>query len=157
MTSNHFAMTYAHPYNWAILIAISLAGALIRIYFVARHKGRASPVPLIVAAIVLLATAIAIAPRAGGTSNATATIADIRPVIMERCTTCHSATPTHIAFAAAPSGVILDNDNQIIAEADRIHQQTFVLKIMPIGNLTQMSEDERGLIDAWYQALNRGD
>ena len=40
MTSNHFAMAYGHEYNWLILIGISLAGALIRIYFVARHKGR---------------------------------------------------------------------------------------------------------------------
>ena len=42
----------------------------------------------------------------------------------------------------------------VIAEAVRIHQQTVVLRIMPIGNLTQMSEDERVLIDAWYQTLN---
>ena len=156
MTSNHFAITYAHKYNWAILIAISLAGALIRVYFVARHKGRASPIPIYVAVLILFATVVAIAPRAGGTPTVTATIADIRPVIKERCTTCHSAAPTHIAFPAAPAGVILDNDDQIIAEASRIHQQTVALKIMPIGNLTQMSEDERGLIDAWYQALKSG-
>ena len=43
MTSNHYAMTYSHEYNWLILAAITLAGALIRIYFVARHKGNASP------------------------------------------------------------------------------------------------------------------
>ena len=28
MTSNHYAMTYGHEYNWVILIAIALAGAL---------------------------------------------------------------------------------------------------------------------------------
>jgi len=39
MTSNHYALTYGHEYNWLILIGITLAGALIRIYFVARHKG----------------------------------------------------------------------------------------------------------------------
>jgi len=47
MISNHFAMTYNHPYNWAILVAISLAGALVRVYFVARHSGRASPLRLV--------------------------------------------------------------------------------------------------------------
>ena len=31
MTGNHFAMTYGHEYNWVILIAILLAGALIRV------------------------------------------------------------------------------------------------------------------------------
>ncbi|MEQ8205146.1 MAG: urate hydroxylase PuuD, partial [Woeseia sp.] len=63
MTSNHFAMTFSHEYNWLILIAISLAGALIRVWFVARHKGRATPLPLIAAAALLLAVAVAIAPR----------------------------------------------------------------------------------------------
>ena len=64
MTSNHYAMTYSHDYNWAILIGISLAGALIRIYFVARHKGRASPLPLVLAVLLLALTAALIAPRA---------------------------------------------------------------------------------------------
>jgi uncharacterized membrane protein len=26
---------------------------------------------------------------------------------------------------------------------------------MPIGNLTQMTDEERALIDAWYRGLNR--
>jgi uncharacterized membrane protein len=152
MTSNHFAMTYAHEYNWVVLIAISLAGALIRVYFVARHKGHASPIPLVIAALVLLATAIAIAPGSGSSPSGDASIAEIRAVIDDRCITCHSATPTHIAFPAAPAGVILDSDEQIIAEANRIYQQTVALRVMPIGNLTNMTEEERGLINAWYQA-----
>ena len=154
MTSNHFALTYAHEYNWAILIAISLVGTLIRVYFVARHKGEASPTPLVIAAIVLIAVAVAIAPRSGAVPRVAVSIDEIRPIIAERCVTCHSATPTHIAFPAAPAGVILDSDAQITAEANRIHQQTVVLKAMPIGNLTQMSADERGLIDAWYRTLH---
>ncbi len=75
----------------------------------------------------------------------------IRPVIEQRCASCHSLNPTHIAFPAAPSGVVLDTDDEILAEAIRIHQQTVVLRAMPIGNLTGISEEERALIDAWYQ------
>jgi uncharacterized membrane protein len=78
-------------------------------------------------------------------------VADIRPVIHERCTTCHSAAPTHIAFPVAPAGVVLDTDQQIVDAALRIHQQTVVLRAMPIGNLTHMSEEERRLVDAWYR------
>ena len=47
--------------------------------------------------------------------------------------------------------MVLDTDEEIVSEALRIHQQTVVLKAMPIGNLTQISEAERALIDAWYQ------
>ena len=153
MTSNHYAMTYSHEYNWLILIAISLAGALIRIYFVARHKGSASPLPVIMAALILMAVAAAIAPRptAASVGRQPVSLDMIRPVVQSRCTPCHSAAPTHIAFPAAPAGVVLDTDVQIVAEATRIHQQTVDLEAMPIGNLTAMTDDERALIDAWYR------
>ena len=49
---------------------------------------------------------------------------------------------------------MLDTDEQINAEAARIHQQTVVLQVMPIGNLTQMSDDERALVDAWFLSAN---
>jgi uncharacterized membrane protein len=48
---------------------------------------------------------------------------------------------------------MLDTDRQIRTEAARIHQQTVVLKAMPIGNLTQMTDEERAMIDAWYRGL----
>jgi len=155
MTSNHYALTYAHEYNWLILAAISLAGALIRVYFVARHKGKASPLPIVIAGLILLLVATAIAPKPRAATDGNVTLSMIRPVIENRCTTCHSQNPTHIAFPAAPSGVVLDTDEEIIAEALRIHQQTVVLKAMPIGNLTEISEEERALIDAWYQGQAR--
>lgn len=152
MTSNHYAITFNHEYNWLILVAISLAGALIRVYFVARHKGEATKLPIVAAALILLVVAAAIAPRSRASSGEHVTMDMIRPVIQARCTSCHSDSPTHIAFPAAPSGVVLDTDEQIMAEAQRIHLQTVTMKAMPIGNLTQMNDDERLLIDAWYQA-----
>ena len=75
----------------------------------------------------------------------------------ERCTTCHSANPTHPAFPAAPGGVELDTDAQIVAEALRIHQQTVVTKVMPIGNVTDINDDEREMIDQWYQSGAAGE
>ena len=154
MTSNHYALTYNHAYNWAILIAISLAGALIRIYFVARHKGDASMVPIIIAIILLAGVAALIAPRATAASGESVAFADVRNVVQQRCTGCHSDSPTHPAFPAAPAGVVLDTDAQIEAEALRIHQQTVVTRVMPIGNLTGISEDERKIIDSWYQTMD---
>ena len=151
MTSNHYAMTFGHEYNWLILIAISLAGALIRVYFVARHKGKTSPLPIIAAALLLLLVAAAIAPRSRAAGTQSVTLDMIVPVVHARCTSCHSKTPTHIAFLAAPSGVVLDTHEEIEAEALRIHQQSVIVKAMPIGNLTQMTDEERQLIDAWYQ------
>jgi uncharacterized membrane protein len=80
----------------------------------------------------------------------------VRTVIGERCNSCHSASPTHPAFTAPPAGLVLDSDAAILAEAARIHQQTVVTRVMPIGNLTNMTDTERQLIDRWYRAGARG-
>lgn len=45
MISNLYAMTWGHECNWLILIALSVVGALIRVYFVQRHKGTQTPHP----------------------------------------------------------------------------------------------------------------
>lgn len=153
MTSNHYAMTHGHEYNWIILIGISIVGALIRIYFVARHKGQASLLPVVVAILLLAAIAAAIVPRTQTTNTAAVTFDQVRNVVNSRCTTCHADAPTHSAFTAPPLGVVLDTDERILAEAARIHQQTVVTRVMPIGNLTAMTDEERRIIDQWYQAL----
>ncbi|MGB5245747.1 MAG: urate hydroxylase PuuD [Woeseia sp.] len=152
MTSNHFAMTYNHEWNWLILIIISAIGALVRVWFVARHKGPASPWPLLVAALLLIAVIAAIAPRNNTAETPVVTLADVRPVIEMRCTVCHAAMPTHFAFQAAPLGVMLETDEQILIERERIYQQTVVTKAMPIGNLTTITDEERALIGAWYRS-----
>ena len=153
MTSNHYAMTYGHEYNWLILIAISVAGALIRIWFVARHSGRPSPWIAVAAVAILVATIFAIAPRTQAKTGASVSFAQVQNVINARCTSCHSAAPVHPSFPAAPAGVMLDTADEIVAEADRIHQQTVVTRVMPIGNLTAMTDEERQIIDQWYQSL----
>ncbi|MEO1246573.1 MAG: urate hydroxylase PuuD [Pseudomonadota bacterium] len=154
MTSNHFASVYNHADNWLFLIAISLAGALIRVYFVARHQGRASPLPLAAAAVLLAGVIVAAAPRASDAAGtAQVGMDELRAVVEARCTNCHAAEPSHPAFAAAPGGVLLDSEDEILRNALRIHQQTVVLRAMPIGNLTAITEDERALIDRWYRNL----
>ena len=153
MTSNHFAMAYGHAYNWVILIGISLAGALIRIYFVNRHKGSASLLPVGLAVVIVVAIMIAIAPRPQEGSDASVSFDQVRNIINARCTSCHSAAPVHPAFPVAPLGIMFDTVEQVVQDADRIYQQTVVTRVMPIGNLTAMTDEERQVIDAWYQGL----
>jgi uncharacterized membrane protein len=153
MISNHFAMTHSHPYNWAILIAVSVSGALIRIYFVLRHKGQTSPLPVAAAVLLLLGVGVLLAPRDRQADDVVVSFADVRNVVQARCTNCHAVSPTHPAFAAAPLGVLLDSDEQIRSLAERIYQQTVVTRVMPIGNLTAMTEAERDIIARWYMTL----
>jgi len=154
MISNHYAMTYANSYNWLVLIVLSVAGALIRVYFVARHKGNASLWPLAVALVLLAGVAAILAPSQQNSTQTRVTTEDIQPIMQARCTTCHAQTPTFAAYASAPAGVMLESVEQIEAAAPRIHEQTVVSKVMPIGNLTQITDAERSQIDAWYRGLD---
>ena len=154
MISNHYPMTYGAKYGWAILAVIMLAGALIRQYFVLRHTGRNLIALPAVAAVLLLGLAIAIAPKPAATGAAAAaaetpTFAQIQPVLKERCVVCHSQKPTFPGFQQPPGGLLLDTPEQVKAAASRIHQQTIATQAMPIGNLTKMTDEERGLLGKW--------
>ena len=50
---------------------------------------------------------------------------------------------------------MFDTDEQVRIEAPRIYQQTVVTRVMPIGNFTGMTDEERGIIDAWYTTIRR--
>ncbi len=151
MISNHYAMTFGSAWNWLVLIGFTAAGALIRVWFVLRHKGNASPVPVVAGALILLAVAALIAPRAGKDAGGV-TLAQVKQVIDARCVTCHSEKPTFQGFAQPPKGVMLDTAERIQAMKLQIHQQAVLAKAMPPGNLTGITDEERQLIDRWFQA-----
>ncbi|MEK7860178.1 MAG: hypothetical protein AAB284_02350, partial [Chloroflexota bacterium] len=66
--------------------------------------------------------------------------------------TCHSQRPTHPAFAAAPKGLALDTPRQVRASAGRIYQQVVVTRLMPLGNVTSMTDEERDLLARWVRS-----
>ena len=155
MMSNHYAMVFNHAYNWLLLVLISVAGAAIRVYFVARHKGRASLFPLLSGIALLAGVAYATAPppppAAVAVANPAAEFAPIVNVVQLRCASCHAAQPSQSGFAAAPKGVMLDTPARIAAQATPIYQQV-QSRAMPLGNLTGMTEVERQLILNWHAA-----
>ena len=51
-----------------------------------------------------------------------------------------------------PLGAFLETEADIGARAEKLYQQTVVLKIMPPGNVTQMTDEERALIERWHRA-----
>ncbi len=155
MISNHYAMTYGHKYNWLILIAITLIGALIRIYYVARHKGKASLVPVIAAAAILAAVVTLVAPRQSAqlSANAAASVdtGTVHRIVVERCSSCHAQVPSQPGFQSPPKGIVFETEEDVTRQAMTIHQQTVVTKAMPIGNLTGITDEERATIDAWFR------
>ena len=93
------------------------------------------------------------APAQAATATQGPAFDKVHTVIQERCTVCHSAKPTSPLFSAAPAGVMFDTPEQIKLEAPRIQAQAVASQIMPLGNITQMTQQERDLIGAW---INQG-
>ena len=154
MLSNHYSMTYSAEHNWLVLVLIMLAGVLIRQYFVLRHKGQQRLTVPLAAIGLLVITAVLMAPASVPAPAAAAPAAEryaaVRHIIEQRCVQCHSAHPSLMGVAA--KGLLLDNDASILAKAPLIYQQVVQQKIMPLGNLTSITDQERATIGAWYEA-----
>jgi len=162
MISNHYAMTYNHAYNWLILAAIMAAGVLIRHFFNLKHKGKIAIGYPAGGVAILFAVAVAIAPRpasapvpVASANAATVEAPDftkVQAIITQRCTSCHSDKPTQPGFAAAPAGILLQTPDLIHQNAAKVYQQAVQLKAMPLGNLTNITDEERATIGKWYEA-----
>jgi len=149
MISNHYPMTYSHPYGWIVLGVIMLAGVLIRQFFVLRHKGRTTLLLPALAVVLLIGLAVVIAPAPAATASGNVTFARVKSVLDARCIGCHATQPTQAGFAQPPKGVVLETPEQIGQNAAKI-AETVGNRYMPIGNLTQMTDDERALVAAWF-------
>jgi uncharacterized membrane protein len=151
MISNHYPMTFGHPQAWLVLVVILLLAAFVRHFFNLRHRGRTVWAIPVTAAFATLALAVAIAPPKPDAA-ASATFADVAPIIAMRCAPCHAQKPTQEGFNVAPKGFLLDAPALIVANAVKINEQAVVTKTMPIANLTQMTEAERVTLAAWIAA-----
>ncbi|MFN9773676.1 MAG: urate hydroxylase PuuD [Burkholderiales bacterium] len=155
MISNHYASLTNHRHAWLALVAMAVAGATIRLWFVLRHRGQSKPaliavgVAAIAGTFALVMPASTPAPQAGAKAP---DLAQVGPIVVQRCAGCHAAQPTYPGFASPPKNVVLDSPDAILRQAQAIHQQTVVAKAMPIGNLTQITDAERATIDAWFRA-----
>jgi len=142
---------YPASWNWLALVALTLAGALIRVWFVMRHKGQA-PLGVLVAGIVFVViAALLVSPKKQIQSEPVA-FEDVKRVIDARCVSCHAEKPTFQGIAEAPKGVKLDTPERIAAQRQQIYQQSVLSKAMPPGNLTGLSEEERRLLERWTLA-----
>jgi uncharacterized membrane protein len=151
MISNHYAATYGHPQAWAVLALIAAAGVLIRHFFNRRHKGANAWEYLVVSAALLGVVAVWTAPHIQALPPVTGpvTLDRVRTIIGQRCVACHSQAPTFAGITQPPAGVILTNADGVVQNAQRIYQQVVVTRIMPLGNATHITDEERAVIAAW--------
>ena len=152
MLSNHYSMVYSAKYNWLVLIAIMLAGALIRQFFVLRHKQVYNFWYPAAGVALLAAVAWSLAPSGAGTGAAAfheplepQDITQVQQVVAQRCVVCHNAQLPN-------KGIQLQTPEQLKSHAQVVYQQAVVQRTMPLNNATAMTEEERALLGRWFQA-----
>jgi uncharacterized membrane protein len=69
------------------------------------------------------------------------------------CTLCHAEMPTHEAFDKPPKGIRLETIEQLRRYAKQIVEQAVVGRMMPLGNETDMTDEERDRLGAWAEGL----
>ena len=154
MISNHYSMTYQAADNWLVLVFIMTSGALIRYFFVSRHKHQPHYASLWIGILLLLICFWKIAPTPTSPSatltslKAPPSIEKIESIMQERCVVCHNAQ-------VANKNIRLHERDLIESQAALIHQQVVVTKIMPMANSTNITDEERQLIDIWYQSKTK--
>jgi uncharacterized membrane protein len=154
MLSNHFGFLHGSPHNWFWLVLVMLAGALIRLSFVLRHKALAfgQPVPwrwawfgVALLGGVIVGMAPAARPQAAASTPTSATWPAVQAVLAERCIGCHNA-------GLANKGIALDDAASVARHAVQVHQQVVTLRQMPLNNATGMTDAERDLLKRWFEA-----
>lgn len=163
MISNHYPMIYQHPQNWLIGFFVLIISAYIRHYFNLRHVGQNRPGVIISGACAMLVLAVLVswqstsgrtAPETMATTDshhdavtASASLTEnqmiAKQIIDERCSQCHSSTPTDDVFKVAPSGAVFDSWQDIERWKARILVRSVESADMPFLNKTKMTDEER--------------
>ncbi len=170
MLSNHYPLAFASEYNWIICSLIFLMGVTIRHYFNTIHARKGHPnwtwalTAIIFIAIMWLS---ALKPPMGDNTEFSRSLNDemnakevqvvgfdqVHEIIQIRCVACHSQEPTWDRINWAPNAVPLEDEKQILANADRIFLHSVMTTSMPPSNATFMTINERQILMQWYAQL----
>jgi len=152
MISHHYPMTFGAHRPWLMLAIIAAMGVAIRHVFNLRHKHR-DPRATMALAFGLLVAAMGYGAweksGAAPTGGEALTYADVQPIFAKHCVGCHAAHPANPAFPSPPLGVLLDSADHAAAAASRIKAVAVDSQVMPLGNMTGITDAERAKIGQW--------
>jgi uncharacterized membrane protein len=162
MISNHFPSTFGHKNSWLVLAALIIVGVGVRHWFNLKGKGVKNlwllPISLLILIGVIFYTKPAIKKISDNPANQSSEIiSDIQAMQMveKHCVSCHANQPTSQIFSTAPKGMVLETFNSIQLNADLIKKQTVSSQIMPLGNTTNMTVEERQQLGKWLDGLEK--
>ncbi|CDX26814.1 conserved membrane hypothetical protein [Mesorhizobium sp. ORS 3324] len=170
MLSNHYPLAFGTQFNWVIASLVFIIGVLIRHYFNTVHARKGNPTWTWLGAAVLFIVIIWLStvpkvltgePKTSAASAAaqvymaSAHFPAVRDTVLGRCSMCHAEEPVYEGIYHAPKGVMLDNDQRIAEHAREIYLQAGRAHAMPPANVTQITDQERALLVAWFEGAGK--
>jgi len=149
MISNHFPVTYQNEHNYIIFIGIALAGALIRHWFILRHRGQQNSLIWVTVGIIAAGLFFMTLPQSRSAGAAVSYKQEIAPLIQKHCISCHSQSPTDPAYKSPPNGTAYDRPEDVSRMASKISIFAVQSQAMPLANRTGMTKEERELLGRW--------
>lgn len=149
MISNHFPSTFGHANSWLILAALILVGVAVRHWFNLKGQGVKNYWLLPVAFIGMLLLVYLTKPETLDHKAEIISDATAMQMIAVHCQSCHARQPSSDLFVTAPKDLILEEMQTVIKHADLIKAQAVQSQIMPLGNSSQMTPQQRLQLGQW--------
>jgi uncharacterized membrane protein len=161
MLSGHFPSTYGHPQSWLVLLVLAAGSAFVRLGMNMRFTNAMWLWPTGFAALasfglvlILVSDTELLSP--GQKRTTPVAFAEVAEIVHNRCTQCHSETPTDATYKLAPNGITFDTADQIVRMAPKIEERAVKTKNMPLANVTHMTTEERETLRAWIAQGAKG-
>ncbi|WP_210529208.1 urate hydroxylase PuuD [Rubellimicrobium arenae] len=167
MLSNHYPLAFAGQNTWIIASLVFLMGVTIRHWFNTVHARKGHPHwTWFATALIFLVIVWLSAPRAFTYDESAelpmtpyaeryaqaAGFEEVHDIVQGRCSMCHAAEPAWPGLYWPPKGVMFETEAQIASRARDIYLQAGISHAMPPGNLSEVTDEERAAIRAWFQS-----
>ena len=154
MVSGHYPLLTGHPQAWLLVGLIVVGGASARHLLLRIEVGRpfgalAWAAPLVAACLIAALWITVPPPRDAGVVVSATDDAEVLHIVHTHCTTCHAREPVSQVFRTPPANLVLETLDDVRRYAPLVAQNAVKTHVMPLGNLSGMSEEERRLLGAW--------
>jgi uncharacterized membrane protein len=164
MLSNHSPLVSSTPYAFLLVGCITVAGALVRLFYNWRHAGQGNQWWAWGVALIMIILAMAISLTGSSTGRAALGLAALMPaqstsyvnvpenvlnIVTTRCAMCHAREPLWPGMIIAPHGVHLETATDIWRHRHQIIVQSAMSHAMPPNNVAAMEPDEREALLLW--------
>lgn len=162
MLSNHFSILYNNQLNWLIAVFIIITAISFRHVMNIRFEGCSKLkyylLVFVISFFVVIYLSLCVNKRKINVleyASKGLLLSESEKILKKRCLPCHSLHPDDKEYIVTPGGIRFDIPNALIIFGAQIYNRVVVLKSMPLNNKTRMTDKERDIIAAWWNAYKK--